>query len=127
LVLLAFSQARTLRRLRRRKAYIPEHNLIAPKSSIIGEISFLIIMQLLALLEGRQWRRAANDGPICLLRAVRFHSQTEACSDWEGTDLGYLNDFRTLRRESVVFAASKASGLCRGLTLMSGPSHCLPA
>jgi hypothetical protein len=30
---------------------IPKRNLIAPKSSIVGEISFLIIMQLPTLLE----------------------------------------------------------------------------
>jgi len=31
---------------------------------------------------------------------------TEACNDWEGTDLGYLDDFRTLRRESQCLQAS---------------------
>ena len=31
-------------------APIPKHNLTAPKSSMVDEISFLIIMQLLALL-----------------------------------------------------------------------------
>jgi hypothetical protein len=28
----------------------PKHNLVAPKSSIVGEISFLIVIRLLALL-----------------------------------------------------------------------------
>ena len=40
---------------------IPKRNLIAPKSSIVGEIFFLI-MQLLALLEFTG--RATNDGDV---------------------------------------------------------------
>jgi hypothetical protein len=49
----------------------PKHNPIAPKLNIVDEISFLIVMRLLALLEFDQsgdngGGARTNDGALCL-------------------------------------------------------------